>query len=325
MLGEEEKNSFKHAVKILSLTFNDAEIRIYSIVITYYLLLAFFPLLIAVGNILPFLNISQEHVLLYIQELLPSAIYHFMEETIDNLLTTSNGGLLSISAIGTIWAVSKGINGIQISLNKAYGLSKSKMQLLHRLFSFLMVFLLLFVITLLLIIMGFGQVILEYLLPRLGLPESILTTFIRLRWPVTSTVLFVILLMLFYFVPAVKVHIKAIIPGAIFTTISWMAVTQFFGIYLKFFVKRINSYGFIGGFIIFILWLNIASKLIITGGVLNVTVEKLKYGKIKEKRTVVDYYIEDRLNKDDVKHPRVNGVLSRFENKENKEKKDKHD
>lgn len=291
----EKRPSWKESFKIFIDTFQQAEVNIYAIVITYYLLLSFFPLLIALGNILPYLNLNDQNVLPYIQELLPSYVYNTVSETVSSLLKTSSGGLLSVSAIGTFWAVSKGINGIRISLDKAYGVEKEKLQFLRRLFSFLMVFLLILSIFFLLLIMGFGQTVLEYVLPIFGLPEEILTTFKTLRWPLTSSVLLVILIMLYYFVPSAKVHFRTILPGAVFTTIGWMLVTQFYSIYISYFSKRINSYGAIGSVIFFILWLNIAATLIIVGGVINVTIEKLVYGGICSKRSVLGDFIESKM------------------------------
>lgn len=291
----EKRPSWKESFKIFIDTFQQAEVNIYSIVITYYLLLSFFPLLIALGNILPYLNLNDQTVLPYIQELLPEYIYNSISETVTSLLKTSSGGLLSISAIGTFWAISKGINGIRISLDKAYGVEKDKLQFLRRLFSFLMVFLLIVSIFFLLLVMGFGQTVLEYVLPIFGLPEEILITFKTLRWPLTSSVLLVILIMLYYFVPSAKVHFRSILPGAIFTTVSWMLVTQFYSIYISYFSKRITSYGVIGSVIFFILWLNIAATLIIIGGVINVTVEKLVYGTICSKRSVLGDFIESKM------------------------------
>ena len=291
----EKRPSWKESFKIFIDTFQQAEVNIYAIVITYYLLLSFFPLLIALGNILPYLNLNDQNVLPYIQELLPPYVYNTVSETVSSLLKTSSGGLLSISAIGTFWAVSKGINGIRISLDKAYGVEKEKLQFLRRLFSFLMVFLLMLSIFFLLLIMGFGQTVLEYVLPIFGLPEEILTTFKTLRWPLTSSVLLVILIMLYYFVPSAKVHFRTILPGAVFTTIGWMLVTQFYSIYISYFSKRINSYGAIGSVIFFILWLNIAATLIIVGGVINVTIEKLVYGEICSKRSILGDFIESKI------------------------------
>lgn len=287
----------RNVFKVFLETFVESEVNIYSIVVTYYLLLSFFPLLIALGNILPYLNLNDQNILPYIEEFLPPDIFNMLKETIANLLNNSSGSLLSISAIGTFWAVSKGINGIQISLNKAYGLKKEKMQFMKRLFSFFMVFLLMITIVLLIVIMGFGQMILEYLLPILGLPNTILSTFQTLKWPLTSSILFVIMLTIYYFVSGAKIHFRTIIPGSIFTTLSWMAVTQFFSLYITYFSKGINSYGIIGSFILFIFWLNVASRLIIIGGVINVTMEKYYYGKIIPRKSHITNYLETQIVK----------------------------
>jgi len=292
---EENPKNLKTGLKIFMETFQQSQVSVYSVLSTYYLLLSFFPLLIALGNILPLLNFDKQTVMVYIQELLPVAIYDIMDETINDLLNTSSGGLLSISAIGTFWAMSKGINGIRLSLDQAYNVGKEKFQLSRRLFSFLMVFILIVGMISLMLIMGFGQTILEYVLPTLGLPEDILGTFRTLKWPVTAIMLFIILLILYYFIPNAKVHFRTILPGSLFTTISWMGVTQFYGVYITHFSKSISSYGVIGGFIFFILWLNVVATLIIIGGVINVTFEKYFYGEIRHKSSPFGEYIKKQV------------------------------
>ena len=77
-----------------------------------------------------------------------------------------------------------------------------------------------------------------------------------------------------------------------------MGVTQFWGIYIKYFSKSISSYGVIGGVIFFILWLNIAATLIIVGGIINVTCERLIYGKVELKPSMIGEYIHSKMNKE---------------------------
>lgn len=52
-----------------------AEIGNSSVVVAYYLLLSLFPLLIAVGNVLPYLRIDPNSVLPYIAEAIPKDVY----------------------------------------------------------------------------------------------------------------------------------------------------------------------------------------------------------------------------------------------------------
>lgn len=76
-----------------------AEIGNSSVVVAYYLLLSLFPLLIAVGNVLPYLRIDPNSVLPYIAEAIPKDVYKNLEPAIRSLLTQRSGGLLYVSAL----------------------------------------------------------------------------------------------------------------------------------------------------------------------------------------------------------------------------------
>lgn len=261
-----------------------AEIGPSSSTIAYYLLLSIFPLIIAVGNILPFLQINPETVLPYIESMLPVSIYEMLEGTIRSLLENSNGGLLSISAIATLWAASKSINALQNALNKVYGVNNRVNALLTRLFSFAAIFLFLMAVMVLAILFTLGQSILDYVLPILNLPHNISGIFGTLKWPVTMISLFLVMSIIYYFLPNAKVRLRSVLPGAAFSTIGWMALTQFFGLYTKYFSKGFSSYGLIGGFIVFMLWLNFAATVIIIGGVINAVIEEFSNGEIEAKK-----------------------------------------
>lgn len=258
-----------------------AEVGSSAATIAYYLLLSIFPLIIAVGNILPYLKINAERVLPYIATMLPDSIYTMLEGTIRSLLENSNGGLLSISAIATLWGASRSINALQNSLNKVYGVPRRTNMILTRLFSFGVIFLFLMAVMVLAILFTLGQSILDYILPILSLPESISGLFGTLKWPVTMISLFLTMSVIYSVLPNAKVRLRSILPGAIFSTVGWMALTQFFGLYTKYFSNGLTSYGLIGGFIVFMLWLDFAATVIILGGVINAVCEEYFNGGIE--------------------------------------------
>ena len=72
-------------------------------------------------------------------------------------------------------------------------------------------------------------------------------------------------------------------PGAIFSTVGWMLLSQIFGLYVKYFSSRIASYQIIGSFIILMLWLNFAATIIILGAIVNAVVDEYLSGD-KEKK-----------------------------------------
>ena len=139
----------------------DSEMGTTSVVVAYYLLLSLFPLIIAFGNILPYLQIDQGTVLTYIREVIPETIYEFIGPAVKNLLTQSSGSLLSVSALAALWSASQSINALQIAMNKAYGVDNRKNFIIVRFFSLIVILLFMIAISGVTIVLGFGQLILD--------------------------------------------------------------------------------------------------------------------------------------------------------------------
>ena len=113
------------------------------------------------------------------------------------------------------------------------------------------------------VILGLGQYIIELLQPIFHYSTSVIDTFQALKWPLTTVVLLVIMCLIYAVVPNRKLSLRSILPGAIFSTVGWMLLSQIFGLYVKYFSSRIASYQIIGSFIILMLWLNFAATIII--------------------------------------------------------------
>ncbi|MBO0482998.1 YihY/virulence factor BrkB family protein [Candidatus Enterococcus courvalinii] len=257
---------------------NDSEIGTTSVVVAYYLLLSLFPLIIAFGNVLPFLNIDPNTVLTYVREVMPETIYQFIGPAIKDLLTQSSGGLLSISALAALWSASQSINALQIAMNKAYGVDNRKNFLIVRLVSLVVIVLFMVAIGGVTIVLGLGNLILEAIQPIFQFPLQLIDQFQALKWPVTLVALFVILFLIYLIVPNAQLKLKTILPGTIFATVGWMLLSQVFGIYAKYFASRVSGYQIIGSFIVLMLWLNFAATIVILGGIINAVVQEYVLG-----------------------------------------------
>lgn len=261
----------------------DSEMTQTSIVVAYYLLLSLFPLLIAVGNVLPYLNINPNTVLPYVQEVIPPSVYEFLSPAILDLLTQGSGGALSISALITLWSASASMNALQMAFFKAYGVSKRGNFIIMRIFSILTMLALLLGVIGMTLVVGAGKLILDKLQPIFLIPDQAIETFQTLKWPLTITMLFILMLVIYTIIPNVKLHLRSIVPGAIFATAGWMALSQAFGIYAKFFANRISGYQIIGSFIVLMIWLNFAAMILVLGGIINAIIEESVAGTIEER------------------------------------------
>ena len=279
---KETKKVLKKFSLILIQKYREAEVWNSGAIISYYFLLSVFPIIIVVGNILPYLRLDIAELLPYIENVVPSYFFDQIEHLLMNWFTKSSSGILSLAVVGALWSASRGMNAMQVSMNKAYGVEPRRNIVIIRLFSLILTTVLILMIMVLVIIFGFGQLILEYITPVFELPLMISETFQSLKWPVTMSVLFVIFCLLYYFVPHAQIAFKKVLPGAVISTIGWMLVSQVFAIYVEYFAFGTKSYGTIGTFMIMLIWLQVIGALMTAGAVINAALEVYQTGTINE-------------------------------------------
>lgn len=277
--------------------YQEAEVTNSSVVIAYYLLLSFFPIVIIIGNLLPLLNLDINTILPYFSTIIPEAIYQEIVETIHRLLTSSSSRMLSFGIVAAFWAASKGMNAMQVSMNKAYGVEPRKNMFVIRLASLAFTLILVLGIVALVLVFSFGQVVLNYLTPLLQLPEELVAIFQSVKWPVTLFVLLFVFTLVYYMVPNAQVKVKFVLPGAIFATIGWVLLSQAFAIYVRYFSGRTLSYGSVGIFIVLMLWLNGSGIVLTLGAVINASIDEFRHGKIENNSSRIGDYFERQINK----------------------------
>ena len=273
--------------KIASKNFKRAHISNTAIVIAYYTLVAIFPMVIFIGNILPLLHIKAGEILPYLEMAVPKAVYTTLEPLLETFLSNgSSGGVASVSGVISVWAASRGINALKKAFNEAFGVGNDQGIFTQRILSFLITIFIGALLVIAFIVYSFGQLVLEYLIPIFGLPLDWLTTFTQLKWPTTLLGIFLIMCLLYLLVPNAKVHLRYLWVGALFSTLGWMLLTQGFSIYVRYFARSVLSYGTIGTFIVLLFWMNYSALVIMVGAVINATLEERKYGTIRSKRTL---------------------------------------
>lgn len=269
-------------LKALLKRFNEAEVVNNSIVLAYYLLLSFFPLVMLLGTLLPLFQIRVNTVLEYIETAVPETIYNITEPIVKDFLGSGNGELFSFSLVMTVFSASQAVAAFQRTVNRAYGVAKYQNPIINRVVSFFLTVVIIAITAVLVFLFSFGQTLVSYLTPILNLPTHLFALVGQLKWPVTIVGLFVGLSLLYYLVPNAKIRFKYVIPGTVFATIGTMVLSQVFSFYLRIFARSVTSYKTLGTFIAIMFWLNFSAMIIMFGGVLNATWQELREGKIIE-------------------------------------------
>lgn len=241
--------------------------------LAFFFLLSIFPLLIFLITLLPYLNLSKDQVYQFLIQVVPAEIYVLIEETLNEILTSQNSGLLSIGLIATIWTASLGMNALINSLNKSYEVVESRPLLIARGMSIVSTILLIFIIIVALVLPIFGRQIGLLLFSYLGLEAGFLEIWGIVRYTIPFLIIFIVCSVIYWIAPNVRLDVRSVLGGAAFTTIGWLAVSYGFSIYINNFGNFSATYGSIGGIILMLLWLYISAMLLLIGGQFNAVMQ----------------------------------------------------
>ena len=256
---------------------SDSELT--SVAVAYYWLISIFPLLMIAVNILPYFQIPISNFLLTLKELLPDTIYDVVAKIAREVLTQPSAGLLSFAVISALWTFSKSMNFLQKSFNKAYGIAKNRGLISHQLMSLLVSLGLQILFALALFLSMFGHMLLD-LVKNYWKSESSLFAYLQdFTGPLIYVFLFAILIMLYYFLPNVKIgRIRYVLPGSLFVLLTLISLLTIFSAYFNNYVNYLVDVRFFSSIIVVVMmfWFIIIAKILIIGAVINASVQSLK-------------------------------------------------
>ena len=259
--------------------YKESDSELTSVAVAYYWLISIFPLIMIVVNILPYFQIPISNFLITLKEFLPDSMFEVIEKIVREVLTQPSTGLLSFSVLSALWTFSKSMDFLQKAFNKAYGVAKNRGLISHQLISLLVSFGLQVLFALALFLSMFGQMLLN-LLKNYWQSDSILFDYLQdFTGPIIYILLFAILVMLYYFLPNVKVtSIRYILPGSIFVLVTLMLFLNIFSTSINTYVNHLVDVRFFSSIIVVVImfWFILIAKILILGAVINASVLSLK-------------------------------------------------
>ena len=259
--------------------YKESDSELTSVAVAYYWLISIFPLIMIAVNILPYFQIPISNFLIALKEFLPDSMFEVIEKIVREVLTQPSTGLLSFSVLSALWTFSKSMDFLQKAFNKAYGVAKNRGLISHQLMSLLVSFGLQVLFALALFLSMFGQMLLNFL-KNYWQSDSILFDYLQdFTGPIIYIILFAILVMLYYFLPNVKVtSIRYILPGSIFVLVTLMLFLNIFSTSINTYVNHLVDVRFFSSIIVVVImfWFILIAKILILGAVINASVLSLK-------------------------------------------------
>lgn len=244
--------------------------------LAYFFLLSLFPLLIFLVTLLPYLPITQDEMLGVVGDFAPGETMFFIESNLNEIMSHQNGTLLSFGLIATVWSASNGINAIMRAFNKAYEVKESRSFFVARGMAILFTVAMIFVFIIALLLPVFGKQIGIFLFAKLGLSSHFLAFWNMLRWLLSSLIIFIVFLVLYWIAPNKRFKCIDAVPGAVFATVGWLLVSWGFSYYVSNFGNYSAMYGSIGAVIVLLIWFYLSGIIIILGGEINALSSFLK-------------------------------------------------
>jgi membrane protein len=246
--------------------------------LSYYFLLALFPLLLVMMALLGiFADQGTElrnSLINYLSEVMPTSAGELVRSTVEELSNSAGAGKISFGLLATVWAASNGMGAISETLNTAYEVKETRPYWKTRLVAIGLTAALALLIISALALLLYGFQIADAIASWAGLSGAFTITWKVLQWPI---ILFFILLgfnLIYYFAPDIKKQEwKWVTPGAAIGVALWLLVSFGFKLYLSYFNSYSATYGSLGALIIMMLWFYFTGMAIMIGGEVNSEIE----------------------------------------------------
>jgi membrane protein len=279
---------WKDALKRTFKAFKEDKLTDWAAALTYYGVLAIFPALLVVVSVIGLIGESATDTLVEnLEEVAPGPAQEIFTNAIRNLEGAggASGVALIIGLGGAIWASSGYVNGFMSASNSILDVDDAG--------SFVKTLPVRVGLTLVLMVLA-GVIAFSVTLTGglaqevgnlIGLGDTAVDVWNLAKWPVLLFLLSVLLAVLYWGAPNVKLPFRLFSPGALLAVLGWVIASVLFAFYVSNFGSYNKTYGALAGPIVFLLWLWISNIFILLGAELNAELErsrKLEAGEISD-------------------------------------------
>ena len=245
--------------------------------IAYYTMLGLFPFMIFLLSLLSTFPLGESLQPLMLDELksqMPVEAAQYVTDTVLNLLPNRNGGLLGFGLLASLWGASMAIGALITTINRAYNIRPRRNMAVQKVYAIVLTLVLSGLWLLAMTIVLVGPEITQQLFQILGIASETNPFWTSIRLPMAFVLNLVALSILYYIAPEAKQKFRWILPGALTSTILWMAASSAFRVFLRNFGTYNKSYGSLAAVVILLVWLWISGFVFLLGAEINALMKR---------------------------------------------------
>jgi membrane protein len=237
--------------------------------VSYYLILAFFPFLFFLINLISFTPLPNRLLIANFNAILPHDTALLVKTMLAETVQAKSETLLILGMIASLWAASRGMSAIIRGLNHSYGVKENRRFIKLNLIALLSTVGLTVMIIFSFLMIVLGRIVGSTLFGYLGAKSLFYSIWSFLRYGITFSLLLVTFYLIYKYLPNRKVNSIHILAGTVFATFGWVGASLLFSFYVNSFGSYATVYGSLGGLFALIIWLYISTLIFLLGGALN--------------------------------------------------------
>jgi membrane protein len=277
-IGADPKPTVWSTLKRTLKEFSEDNLTDWAASLTYYGVLALFPALIALLSIVGLLT-DPRTLTDALTSVVPADAASTLNPVIEQLAGNDNaaGFGLILGLAGAVWSASGYVGAFTRAANVIYETPEGRkiwklkpLQLLITLIGILFAA----VIVMMLVLSG---PVVDAIGQAIGLGDTVLTVWEIAKWPVMLAVLALMIAVLYYSTPNVKLRgFKWVSPGAGVAILVAIAASAAFAFYVGNFGSYNKTYGALAGVVIFLIWFWLINVALLFGLELDAEIERTK-------------------------------------------------
>lgn len=251
----------------------------------FFFFLSLVPMLIVICTILPYTPITADDLIELVRHIVPSAAESLATGLIEYVYRKS-AGALSLAIVATIWSAGKGVLALMRGLNALNDVEEKRNYFVVRIISSFYTIVMLVVIILFLVVMVFGNQLVNLILYQLPQLQMLTSFYMEFRFLIVWALLTMLFAAVYAYIPNKKLRFKEQIPGACFSAVVWSVFSWGFSLY----VNRSGAfsiYGSLSIIVVVMLWMYLGMYIVLIGAWINryfAPVNKVLMGTAKEQK-----------------------------------------
>lgn len=248
--------------------FGDPYYQGFAAQIAFYIMLSVVPTIVVMTQLLGMLNIrTMDFVNDWINQYITPEMARIIKGLLRNSSSPGNNITLILLAV---WAASRAQFSLMRIANYTYSNSRSTGNFLkERLRSLKTMVMTILTIAFVLVVLIYGKKILYAFVGGMVEEYTITLVWTYFRWPLATILYFLVVLYNYFVMPAYKLNVRTLIPGAVFGAAGLVVVTFFYSVYTEHMVKYNIIYGSLSSIVALLFWFYFLAWVLVLGIIIN--------------------------------------------------------